>query len=281
MKKERIGFIGIGHMGRSMVLNLVEAGYEVYIFDVNEKAMQEMRRNGIITCSCPKDVSLEVDNTVLIMVRDTQQVKDVILSNEGILSSGREGLNIIVTSTINPSAAKELGETVSRAKCKMVNAPVSGGTHGAESGTLTLMVSGDEKLYMKAKPIFEAIGEKVFYFGPRQESGQGAKLANNLILGINIQGCIEGFGFAERMGISEKAFIELVSVSTGNSWIIQNWEWFKAVWAEECAQEGQSPVMHKDLLYAINEADIPLPMTGLAAQLFLLKNKVSVKDASG
>jgi 3-hydroxyisobutyrate dehydrogenase-like beta-hydroxyacid dehydrogenase len=272
MKNEKIGFIGIGQMGKSMALNLVRAGYKVYVFDANEKAIQQIKRNGIISCSSCKDVALKVDDTVLIMVRDTQQVKDVILSEEGILSSAKERLNIIVTSTINPSTAKELGEVVSKAKCKMVNAPVSGGTHGAEKGTLTLMVSGNKELYTKAKPIFEAIGKKVFYFGPRQESGQGAKLANNLMAGINMQGCIEGFGFAERMGIPEKTFKELVSVSTGNSWVIQNLEWFKAVWAKECNQK-EPPLMHKDLLYVINESSIPLPMTSLAAQLFLSKNK--------
>jgi len=272
MKDEKIGFIGMGHMGKFMALNLVKKGYNVYVFDVNEKAIQEIKGNGVIACPSSKDVTLKVDDMVLIMVRDTKEVKDVILGEEGILSSGKEGLNIIVTSTISPSAAKELGDVVSKAKCKMLNAPVSGGTHGAEKGTLTLMVSGDEGLYMKAKPIFEAIGKKVFYFGPRQESSQGAKLANNLITGINMQGCIEGFGFAERMGIPEKTFKELVSVSTGNSWVIQNLEWFKAVWTEECNQEGP-PLMHKDLLYVINESSIPLPMTGLAAQLFLSKNK--------
>jgi 3-hydroxyisobutyrate dehydrogenase-like beta-hydroxyacid dehydrogenase len=273
MTGEKLGFIGIGIMGKSMAMNLKKAGYEVYVFDVNEKALEEVKKHGIITCSSCRDVALAVDDTIIIMVRTTEQARNVIFGSEGIVSSGREALNIILTSTVRPSVAKELGEGISKLRYKMINAPVSGGDMGAAKGTLTLMVSGDEELYVKATPIFNAIGKKVFYLGAKQESGQGAKLANNIMLGINMLGCIEGVRFAERMGIPEKTFVQLVSVSTGNSFVIQNWEWFKALWEKEYTRECQLATMYKDLLEVIKEGSVSLPITSLASQLFLSKEK--------
>ena len=273
MKNERLGFIGVGQMGKSMAVNLKKAGYDVHIFDVNEMAMQEIQEYGIVTCYSCKDVALAVDNAIIIMVRDDKQVKNVIWGEEGLASSGKQGLGLIVTSTIGLSSARELGRDAVDAGFRMINAPVSGAPHGAEQGTLTFMVSGDEDLYAKCKPIFEAMGKKIFYFGTKQETAQAVKLANNLIYGINVIALIEGFHFAQSMGISDKAFKEVLLVSTGNSWVAQNREWIKAVWEEEDRPESQIiwDIMAKDLRAVINESNIPLPLTALATQFWLSK----------
>lgn len=234
--------------------------------------MREIKKYGIVVCSSCRDVALAVDDTIIIMVRDGKQVKNVIFGNEGLASSGRKGLGLIITSTIELSYARELGEEALKVGFGMINAPVSGSKIGAERGTLTLMVSGDEHLYTKSKPIFDAIGKNVFFFGTKQESGQCAKLANNLIAGINIPAVVEGFRFAESMGISEKTFKELLSVSTGNCWFAQNWEWTKTLWEEDNREsKSVSALFVKDLRAVIDESIIPLPLTGLAAQFWLLK----------
>lgn len=280
MNGENLGFIGIGQMGRFMALNLKKAGYNVHVFDVNEKAMEEIKEHGIATCPSPKDVAMSADDTIIVMVRNYKQVRDVLFGEDGIRESGRKNLDIIITSTTNPSFARELGEEATRAGYRMINAPVSGASHGAEKGTLSLMVSGDEALFKKSKPIFDAVGKKVFYFGPKQESGQGAKLGNNLAQGISMLGCLEAFRFATRMGISETDFRDLLSVSTGNSWGVQNWEWTRKLWKEKDDPEirGLLALIYKDLNAALNESSLSLPMLGLAAQIYLLMQGLEDKS---
>jgi len=274
MKNEKVGFIGIGQMGKPMALNLKKAGYDVHVFDVNKQAMQEIAKHDISIYPSCRDLSLNVDKSIIVMVRDFKQARDAIFGNKGIAASGRKGLNILVTSTIGPSSAKELGMAASKIKYRMLNAPVSGARHGAEQGSLSLIVSGDEDLYKECKPLFNAIGEKVFYFGSRQESAQGAKLANNLILGVNMIGCLEGFRFAESMGIPEKKFKELLTVSTGNSWVVQNWDWFNTLWEQGHGRpESSIALMYKDFLAAINEGSLPLPLASLVSQFFLDNTK--------
>jgi 3-hydroxyisobutyrate dehydrogenase-like beta-hydroxyacid dehydrogenase len=274
MKNEKLGFIGIGQMGKFMVRNLKKEGYDVHVFDVDRSAMEEMKKSGISTSPSCREMALAVDDTIMIMVRTSQQVRHVMFGDEGIASSGRKNLDIIITSTTSPSFAKELGEDALNAGYRMINAPVSGASHGAEKGTLSLMVSGDEELYKKSKPIFDAIGKKVFYFGSMQESGQGAKLANNLTQAVNVIGTIEGFRFAASAGIPEEQFQQLISVSTGGSWASENWEWTKRLTEEADSPEiqGLLALMYKDIHNVISESTIPLPMLGLAAQLFLAKN---------
>lgn len=273
MKNEKLGFIGVGQMGKPMAINLINAGYEVHAFDINPMAMQEIQRHGVTTRSSSRDVALAADDTIVIMVRNGKQEEDVILGDEGLISSGRRDLNLIVTSTIELKYVRRLGETTANMGCRMLNAPVSGGVAGAQKGTLTLMVSGDEDLYVKSKPILEAMGQKIFYFGTRQETSQGAKLANNLMLGIHIVGCIEGFRFARSIGVSEDTFKELVSHCTGDSWVARNWEWTRALWEDVKKWESRSVLdnQYKDMHAVLDEGRVPLPLTGLVTEFFLAK----------
>ena len=273
MKNQKIGLIGAGQMGKPMAINLKKAGYDVYVFDTNKKTIQEMAEHNISTAASSKEVALKVDETIIIMVRDGKQVNSVIFGEEGIVSTNRQGLNIIVCSSISPADARKLGKDVSDVNLKLLNAPVSGAEKGAQAGALTLMVSGDEDSYNKCKPVFEAIGKEIFYFGTKQESAQGAKLANNLILGVNIYACVEGFKFAESMGIDEGVFERLLSVTTGNSWVSQNWAWTKTLFEQKYNQESLLALLYKDLQGVLNEGNVSLPLTGLTAQLVLSKKE--------
>jgi len=277
VKNEKLGFIGVGQMGKHMALNLKNAGYDIYAFDIDRTAMGEIQRHGITTCSSCRKVALAVDDTIIIMVRNGKQEENVIFGEEGLTSSGRQDLNLIVTSTIELTYVRRLGEAVANTGYRMLNVPVSGGVHGAQKGILTLIASGDESLYVKSRPIFDAIGEKIFYFGTEQETSQAAKLANNLMLGINIVSCIEGFRFAKSMGISEETFKELVSYCTGDSWAARNWEWTRALWEDIDKWENKSVLnnQYKDMHAVLDEGRVSLPLTALVTELFLSKKNES------
>ena len=269
MEQEKIGLIGIGQMGKPMAINLKKEGYDVYVFDTDKKKMQEIKEHNIATSLSPKDIALNVDNKVIIMVRDGKQVKSLIFGEEGILSANKQGLIIIVSSTISLADAREIEKDLSGKTIKLLNAPVSGAEKGAQAGTLTLMISGDEDAYNKCKPVFDVIGKEIFYFGTKQESSQAAKLANNLILLVNMYACVEGFKFAQSMGIAEKDFQKLLSVTTGNSWVSQNWSWTKAAFEQGYNPQSILALGYKDLQGALIEGSVSLPLTGLTAQLIL------------
>jgi 3-hydroxyisobutyrate dehydrogenase len=268
---EKIGFVGLGEMGLPMAINLQQSGYQVCAFDINQSAYQFLEKQGIVCCKSVREAAENSDNVVISMVRNAQQTESVIFGENGITSSGKPGLIIIVMSTLDFSTMSRLAERVEQSGYQVVDAPVSGAKSGAEAATLTIMTAGRETVVQQCYPYFKAMGKNIFYFGSQFGSAQAAKLANNLILAINMVGCTEGLRFAEKYNLPTDEFLKLLSVSTGNSWVVQNWETVRKWW-ENYQPNTTLDIVYKDLLAIIQECSnthFSLPLGGLTFHLLM------------
>ncbi|KAB2329406.1 NAD(P)-dependent oxidoreductase [Cytobacillus depressus] len=261
----KIGFVGLGEMGLSMALNLKKAGFQVYAFDVNQSIYEKVQQQGIVCCNSIKEVAENSDNAVISMVRTAAQTESVIFGEEGIVSADKQGLTIVVMSTLDPSTMKELEERVEEAGYYLVDAPVSGGPSGSKAGTLSIMTAGKEEAVQKCMPYFQAMGKNLFNFGVEAGMAQVAKLANNLVLGINIIGVTEALRFGRKNGLPANEIIKLMKVSTGGSWVVDNWGE-----VEKWKPDATLGAINKDLTAvkkAASKNHLSLPFGELALQL--------------
>lgn len=272
MEKENVGFIGLGEMGLPMAINLQNAGFQVNAFDVDESRCSVATQAGIICFSSAKEVAIRADRAIFSIVRTIDQTESVIFNENGILGSEKKGLYIIIMSTLDPFSIKNLEKRTRNSGNFIIDAPVSGGKTGAENGTLTILTSGEEEVINECKRYFNNMGKNIFYFGTQVGSGQVAKLSNNLVLAINMVGFAEGMRFAEKFGISNGDFCELINVSTGSSWVSKNWEKQIKYWYEEYKPNQTLDIVYKDLIAIIktcSENHFSLPFGGLAFQILL------------
>jgi 3-hydroxyisobutyrate dehydrogenase len=272
MKKENVGFVGLGEMGLPMAINLQNGGFKVNAFDVDGSRCLEATQAGISCYSSPRDVAIETDKAIFSIVRTVEQTESVLFNENGILSSDKKGLNIVIMSTLDPFSIKKIEKKARNKGNYLIDAPVSGSKTGAENATLTILTSGDEKKINECKKYFNKMGKNIFYFGSEVGSGQVAKLSNNLVLATNMVGFAEGMRFAEKFGISNDKFNEFINVSTGSSWVSKNWEKQIKLWYEEYEPNQTLDIVYKDLKAIINtcsEEHFSLPFGGLAFQILL------------
>lgn len=222
---KKIGFVGLGTMGLPMAVNLNKAGFEVIGYDAFEGSRQKAMAAGITMAETLKDVAEQADDTIVSMVRDYAQNVDVILGEDGLLSANPKNLTIIVMSTLDPDTMNELGRQVEEySGVRLIAAAVSGGSTGAEAGTLSIMASGAEDVVTAASPYFDAVGSNTFYYGSKPGNSQAAKLVNNLVLGINMNAVAEGLKFGAQYNLPAAELLNLFRVSTGDSWVARNWD---------------------------------------------------------
>jgi 3-hydroxyisobutyrate dehydrogenase len=213
---KRIGFVGLGHMGNPMVTNLLKAGFTVTVYDVSDAAVQGLASEGAIPANSIADVAADAD-VLITMLQTGDQVKAVCLGSDGLFHHSGPEVLYIDSSSIEISTTHELHREAAKMGVAMVDAPVSGGVVGASAGTLTFMVGGNEKDFLKAKPILEKMGKKIIHAGDIGH-GQAAKICNNLILGISMIAVGEGFNLAEKLGLDVKKFFEISSNASGQCW---------------------------------------------------------------
>lgn len=268
---EKVGFIGLGEMGLPMALNLQKSGYNVFAYDINKSMYPELQKKGVTCCNSIREVAENSDHAVISVVRDASQTEAVIFGENGIISAKKKNLIIIVMSTLDPYTINQLAEKVEKSDCQLVDAPISGAKSGAENATLTIMTAGPEKAIKRCQPYFKGMGKNIFYFGEQLGAGQAAKLANNLMLAINMVGCTEGLKFANKYNLPLEEFIKLLNVSTGNSWVVQNWDVVKKWW-EEYRPNSTLDIVYKDLFAIIRECSktqFSLPLGGLTFHLLM------------
>lgn len=218
---ERIGFVGLGHMGLPMALNLIKAGYEVTGFDVQPHAMRALQQGGGKTADSLK--SLAQDKDVLItMLQTGQQVLSVCGTGDGLFAHTRKNSLFIDCSTIDVQSARQVHDLATTHGLLVVDAPVSGGVAGAAAGTLTFMVGGDEHAFAKARVILSAMGQRIIHTGPAG-SGEAAKICNNMILGISMIAISEAFVLAKQLGLSEEKLFEVVNNASGQCWAMSKY----------------------------------------------------------
>lgn len=213
--KLKVGFVGLGLMGRPMAHHLQKAGYLTAVYNRAPKKMDEFKKLGVATYSSIKALAADVD-VVVSCVTGPKDVREVFLGKKGVAVGAKKGLIGIDMSTIGSKAAQEIGSDLKSVGISFVDAPVTGGTSGAESGTLSIFVGGDKALFEKIKPILETMGTNIHYMG-KTGMGQATKLVNNLIVGETTIALAEGFLLGESLGLKRKqvadALAEVFAIS--------------------------------------------------------------------
>ena len=248
---KRIGFVGLGNMGSKMVINLLQANYEVIGYDINEEFIDKLIPNGIHKASSLNDITDDVD-VIITMLPNGEVVKKVF---ETIIGNLKPDTLLTDCSTIDVQTAKDLHKMCSDKNLLSLDAPVSGGVGGAENGTLTFIVGGNEKAYNLMLPLFEVMGKKSVLCGPAS-SGQAAKACNNMLLATIMIGVGEAFNLGENLGLDLKKLFDVLSTSTGNCWAINTYCPIDGVGPNSPADNNFQPgfsvnLMLKDLTIAL------------------------------
>ena len=194
----KLGFIGLGIMGKPMAGHLVKAGHEVSVYDLNPAAIQELTSKGASACKSNKEVGQKSD-IIFIIVQDTPDVEAVLFGKEGLTEGLKPGSIVVDMSSISPIATKEFAKKLAGMKVKMLDAPVSGGQVGAENATLSIMVGGEADVFEKIKPFFQLMGKNIVHVGGNGD-GQTCKVANQIIVALNIEAVAEALLFASKAG---------------------------------------------------------------------------------
>ena len=201
----KIGFIGLGIMGKPMAKNLIKAGHELVVFDFNEKSKQELVNFGATGANSSKDVA-EACRLGITMVPNSPHVKAAVMGKGGVLEAAKAGDILVDMSSIAPLASQEVCRACAEKGVRMIDAPVSGGEPKAIDGTLAIMVGGDETVVNEVRPILEVMGSSVVYCGAIG-AGNTTKLANQIIVALNIAAVSEALMLASKAGVApEKVF---------------------------------------------------------------------------
>jgi 2-hydroxy-3-oxopropionate reductase len=216
----RVGFIGLGIMGRPMARNLLQAGFTVVAHSRTRARVDELVAVGALAGESPRDVSAR-SQVVITMVPDTPDVRGIMLGSQGVIEGAHDGLIAIDMSTISPAATQEIAAELAARGVRMLDAPVSGGESGASAGTLSIMVGGDEALFNECRPVFAAMGKRITYIGP-QGHGQIAKLCNQVVSALTLEAVAEGLVLAAKAGVDVQRVIEALSGGAADSWNLRN-----------------------------------------------------------
>lgn len=273
--KDKLGFIGLGNMGLPMSINLLRAGYEVYGFDTNAKAMEQFIAEGGIGLATSQAV-VKQSEVIMTSLPTPQVVEHVYTSEDGILQHAKQGSLLIDFSTVNPELNDSLHKKAQSLGLRYLGAPVSGGVIGAINATLTIMIGGEEKDYQSGVGIFEIVGKNIFHLGTSPSVGTRIKLLNNLMIGFYTQAVAETIVLGESMGVAADTLYEVLSNSYGQSRI------YERNYLEYMKNENYEPgfstnLLLKDLRLAKNMADeagVPLL---IGEQLVNLYNDISAE----
>lgn len=196
---ERIGFIGLGAMGKPMARNLIRAGYALNILTRTRAKVEDLIADGATWYDTPKAIA---QNSTLVITNlpDTPDVELVVAGKDGVLDGAKPGTLIIDMSTISPTASRKLAEQARAQGCDFLDAPVSGGDIGAQNATLTIMVGGNESAFQRALPIFQVLGKTITLMGA-SGAGQITKAANQILTALNIEAVAEALVFAAKAGV--------------------------------------------------------------------------------
>ena len=204
----KVGFIGLGIMGKPMARNLIRAGYEVNAYDINNDAVKEIKAAGGIACASIEDVAKACDQ-IITMLPNSPHVKQVAIEEGGIVDFAKEGTLVIDMSSIAPSASKEIQVELAKKNIRIIDAPVSGGEPKAIDGTLAIMAGGKQEDFVQAKPLFDILGSSAVLVGPIG-SGNTCKLANQVIVALNIAAVSEAMMLAKKSGTDPEKVFEAI-----------------------------------------------------------------------
>lgn len=264
----RLGFLGLGIMGRPMAQHLLQAGHEVALWSHTPGKAAELAAEGQGTaCETPAQVGEKAD-CVFLCVGDTSMSREVILGANGLVQNAKPGTIIVDTSTVSPDKSREIHRDLESRGIHFLDAPCTGSKPGAEGGTLTFMVGGSREVFDQVRPYLEPMGKQLFYCGG-PGMGLHAKLTQNLILSNLMQAFNEGLVLSTKAGVDPALMVDILNNSAARSGLIS----FKApyIFRRDFATNFSLKWMHKDvglMLDSGRELGVPLPLTGLTQQMF-------------
>ena len=265
-EKLKLGFIGLGIMGAPMAGHLVNAGHDVFVA-TRSKIPQNILDSSAVKCASPAEVAQKAD-VIFLMLPDTPDVDHVLFGDNGVASGLSTGKVVVDMSSISPIATKEFAKKINALGCDYLDAPVSGGQVGAQNATLSIMVGGEEKVFEKIKPIFELMGKNINLVGGNGD-GQTAKVANQIIVALNIEAVAEALLFAAKAGADPANVRQALMGGFASSRILE-------VHGERMVKRTFDPgfrieLHQKDLNLALDSArllGVSLPNTATAQALF-------------
>jgi len=275
----KIGFIGLGNMGLPMALNLLKAGYQVSGFDLVKSQLDAFANAGGTVSSNAITAAIDVD-VLVSMLPASKHVEGLYLGDIGLLENVNPKTLLIDCSTISPKVAQAVAVKAKEKSFAMIDAPVSGGTAGAQAGTLTFMVGGDAKDVERARPILEKMGKNIFHAGP-SGSGQTVKVCNNMLLGIQMLGTSEALRLGIANGMDPKVLSDIMVKSSGRNWALELYNPCPGVMENVPSSKDYAggfgvDLMLKDLGLATENADVlaaNIPLGKLAQQLYEVHSK--------
>ncbi|MDO8790120.1 MAG: NAD(P)-dependent oxidoreductase [Sulfuritalea sp.] len=263
----KVGFIGLGLMGRPMALHLEKAGHELHLWARRPESLKPFASVNAKTHASPAEVAKHAA-VVITMVADAPDVEAVCLGENGIIAGGRKGLIVVDMSTINPNAARVIGQRLAEKGIEFVDAPVSGGETGAINAALTVMVGGTQAAFDQVKPLLEKLGKSVTLIGG-SGAGQVAKACNQILTGVGVLAVAEAFNFAAKSGVDPARVREALLGGFAYSKILEN---HGQRMLDRNFKPGFKAWMHqKDLRIVMEEAHrlgLMLPSAAATAQIF-------------
>lgn len=272
----KIGFIGLGNMGGPMARNLIKAGHQLIVFDLSQNAVAQLKTAGAEVADSPKALAKTSGlDVIMTMLPAAQHVRAVYMGDQGILSAVNQGVLLIDSSTIDPQTARDVATLAQKQGNPMLDAPVSGGTGGAEAGTLTFMVGGAQSDFDNAKPLLSNMGKNIVYCGG-VGNGQVAKVANNMLLGISMIATAEAMNLGVSLGMDPKVLAGIINTSSGRCWSSEIYNPYPGVVETAPAARGYTggfgvDLMLKDLglaTEAAKSAKQPVVLGAIAQQLY-------------
>ena len=267
--KRKIGFIGLGAMGNHMAKNLIKAGYDLTVYDLNPKPVEELVSLGAKKAkSCAE--TAKAGEVVITMLPADDDVKSAVLGPEGVLEGAKAGTVLIDMSSIAPHTSIYVFSEVKKKGVKFLDAPVSGGTGGAEKATLTIMVGGDKALLDEHMEILKTMGKTIYHVGD-VGMGETVKMVNQMLVGINLSGIVEALVLGTKLGVKPEVLYKIIRASSGNSFMLDS-RVPGFIFTGNFTQPGFAvDLLRKDLGLSLESAKVnkvPLYMTAQAYQYF-------------
>ncbi len=274
-----VAFIGLGHMGGPMALNLIKGGYRLTVFDLVPAALDRAREGGAAVAASAAEAVRDAD-FVISMLPASPHVEDLYLGRGQLLAHAKPGALLIDCSTIATQTAVEVSKAAAAKGFDMIDAPVSGGTAGAAAGTLTFIVGGTDAALERARPLLEKMGKNIFHAGDHG-AGQTAKICNNMLLAIHMIGTAEALNLGVSLGLDPGVLSEIIQKSSGRNWSTELYNPWPGVMENVPAGRGYEggfgvDLMLKDLGLALEaglQGKAPTPLGSAARNLYHLHSQ--------
>ncbi len=265
--KPVVGWIGLGLMGRPMAANVLKAGFPLIVWNRGRAKAEELGRAGADVAASPREVAARAD-VLFTIVSDPPALEEVLWGANGAMGGLRGGSVLVDSSTVSPALARRAAAACAERGAEFLDAPVTGGTWGAEKGEIVFMIGGKKEVIERVEPVLGAMGKRWFHLGPNG-AGQTVKLAMNMILALEVQALAEALALVTKAGVPGERLVEVLQSSMGRAPLLD----VKApvILKGDYAPSFPLRLMHKDLSLALelgNQIGVPLPATAAARETY-------------